>query len=100
MFLVSAVTRHPALYLARCPAGVRTFHSCQFLGKSATGSVQTDRHGVDADPENRSRFRLAETVPREEPEELLIVGTQSRERLDGRCLNRMDCRGLIGLGAE
>ena len=62
--------------------------------------MQADAHGIGRDAENRSRFGLAETVPHQQTEQFLIVGSHPGERFEGRRLNPMDRRDSLRLGAE
>lgn len=62
--------------------------------------MQADAHGIGTDPENLSRFRLAQTVPDQQTEQFLIVGSHPGEGFEGRCLDRVDCWDALELGVE
>jgi len=46
MFPVAALTRHPALYLMRCPVELKTFHFGKFSGESPTRPVQANGNAI------------------------------------------------------
>lgn len=99
MFLM-AVTRHPALYLTRCPAGVEIFHPRQFFCKPAASPVQADGDGIGADSEDDADFRLPQAIPNQQAKQLLVVGPEASKGLQGRCFGGVERSGILWLGPE
>jgi hypothetical protein len=94
------VTRRPALYPARCPVEVQTLHLAQSFCETLPRSREPDAHGVGGDTEDLAGFGLTETVPDQQAKEFLILGSHPGQGLEGRRLDSVDHRDILGLGAE
>ena len=62
--------------------------------------METDRDGIGGDAENDPGLRLAEAVPRQQPEQFLIIRSQASKSLQCRRLAPGPYHGLLRLGAE